>query len=165
MSYRERSDLPNAVREIENAFIPLADGCSLAARIWLPNDAEKHPVPAILEYIPYRKRDFMRARDEPMHHYLAGHGYAAVRVDLRGSGDSDGILIDEYHSQEQADAVEVIAWLASQTWCNGNVGMTGISYLAAEYVKYLSQPGKLVCLLLIVAMLGFLGKYFDEIGW
>ncbi len=128
MSYRERSDLPHAVREIENAFIPLADGCRLAARIWLPDNAERHPVPAILEYIPYRKRDFMRARDEPMHHYLAGHGYAAVRVDVRGSGDSDGILTDEYHPQEQADAVEVIAWLAAQTWCDGSVGMTGISW-------------------------------------
>ena len=128
MSYRERSDFPHAVREIENVFIPLSDGCRLAARIWLPDNAETHPVPAILEYIPYRKRDFMRARDEPMHHYIAGHGYAAVRVDVRGSGDSDGILIDEYHPQEQADAVEVIAWLAAQPWCEGSVGMTGISW-------------------------------------
>ncbi len=128
MSYRERSDFPCAVREIENVFIPLSDGCQLAARIWLPEDAERRPVPAILEFIPYRKRDFMRVRDEPMHYYLAGHGYAAVRVDVRGSGDSDGILIDEYHPQEQADAVELIAWLAAQQWCNGSVGMTGISW-------------------------------------
>jgi putative CocE/NonD family hydrolase len=120
--------LPRPVREIENVFIPLADGTRLAARMWLPEDAEAHPVPAILEYIPYRKRDFMRLRDEPMHHYYAGHGYAAVRVDLRGSGDSDGILADEYLPREQLDAVEVIAWLAEQPWCNGNVGMTGISW-------------------------------------
>ena len=80
-------------------------GCRLAARIWLPEDAEASPVPAILEYIPYRKRDFTRARDEPMHYYFAGHGYAAVRVDLRGSGDSDGLLADEYTEQEHDDAV------------------------------------------------------------
>ncbi len=128
MNYRERTRFPHPVREIENLFIPLADGCRLAARIWMPDNAEQRPVPAILEYIPYRKRDFMRARDEPIHHYIAGHGYAAVRVDLRGSGDSDGVLIDEYHPQEQADAVEVIAWLAAQPWCNGKVGMTGISW-------------------------------------
>ena len=128
MSYHERNDLPLAVREIENLFIPLSDGCQLAARIWLPENAQRHPVPAILEYIPYRKRDFMRARDEPIHHYFAGHGYAAVRVDLRGSGDSDGVLMDEYLQQEQADAVEVIAWLAAQRWCDGAVGMTGISW-------------------------------------
>ncbi len=128
MSARVRTDFPHRVREIENVFIPLADGTRLAARMWLPEDAEARPVPAILEYIPYRKRDFMRARDEPMHHYLAGHGYAAVRVDLRGSGDSDGVLADEYLPQEQHDAAEVIAWLAAQPWCDGAVGMTGISW-------------------------------------
>jgi putative CocE/NonD family hydrolase len=128
VNYRERSDFPHAVRELENVFITLADGCRLAARIWMPANAEQQPVPAILEYIPYRKRDFMRARDEPIHHYLAGHGYVAVRVDLRGSGDSDGVLVDEYHPQEQSDALEVIDWLAAQPWCDGNVGMTGISW-------------------------------------
>ncbi len=128
MPYRVREDLPHRVREIENVFIPMKDGCRLAARVWLPEDAETHPVPAVLEYIPYRKRDFMRARDEPMHRYIAGHGYAAVRADLRGSGDSDGILLDEYLPQEQEDAVEVIEWLASQAWCTGKVGMTGISW-------------------------------------
>ncbi len=120
--------LPRKVREIENLFIPLGDGTRLAARVWLPDDAERQPVPAILEYIPYRKRDFMRLRDEPMHRYYAGHGYAAVRVDLRGTGDSDGVLQDEYLPREQEDAVEVIAWLATQPWCNGKVGMTGISW-------------------------------------
>ncbi len=119
---------PRAVREIENCWIPLADGCRLAARIWLPADAESRPVPAILEYLPYRKRDFTRARDEPMHHYFAGHGYAAVRVDLRGSGDSEGLLTDEYTAQEHDDAVEVIRWLAAQPWCSGAVGMMGISW-------------------------------------
>jgi putative CocE/NonD family hydrolase len=113
---------------IENVWIPMSDGCRLAARIWLPADAEKTPVPAILEYIPYRKRDFTRARDEPMHHYFAGFGYAAVRVDLRGSGDSDGLLLDEYLKQEHDDALEVIRWIAQQPWCSGAVGMMGKSW-------------------------------------
>src|SRR2546422_7882310 len=119
---------PRAVRVIENCWIPLSDGCRLAARIWLPADAETSPVTAILEYIPYRKRDFTRARDEPMHYYFAGHGYAAVRVDLRGSGDSDGLLLDEYLEQEQKDALEVIRWIAAQPWCSGAVGMMGKSW-------------------------------------
>ncbi len=119
---------PRRVREIENAWIPLSDGCRLAARIWLPDDAESEPVPAILEYLPYRKRDFTRARDEPMHRYFAGHGYASVRVDLRGSGDSDGLLTDEYTERELADAEEVIAWIAAQPWSTGRVGMMGISW-------------------------------------
>ena len=62
------------------------------------------------------------------HPYLAGHGYAGVRVDLRGSGKSTGLLFDEYATQEQDDGVEVIAWLAAQPWCNGSVGMMGISW-------------------------------------
>ena len=119
---------PHPIHEIENHWIPLADGTRLAARIWMPDDAGRRPVPAILEYLPYRKRDFTRARDEPMHRYFAGHGYAAVRVDLRGAGDSGGLLTDEYTEQELRDAVEVIAWLAEQPWCTGTVGMMGISW-------------------------------------
>ncbi|QBQ53481.1 CocE/NonD family hydrolase [Nitrosococcus wardiae] len=122
------TSFPHRVREIENCWIPMSDGCRLAARIWLPEDATQSPVPAIFEYIPYRKRDFTRPRDEPMHHYFAGHGYAAVRVDVRGSGDSDGLLLDEYLQQEQDDAIEVIRWIASQPWCSGAIGMMGISW-------------------------------------
>ncbi len=103
------ASLPNRVRVIEHLLIPLGDGCRLAARAWLPEDADSRPVPAILEYIPYRKRDGTRPRDEPMHGYFAGHGYAAIRVDMRGSGESDGLLHDEYLKQEQDDALEVIA--------------------------------------------------------
>ena len=107
---------PNTVRVIEHTLIPLQDGTTLAARIWLPEDAEQRPVPAILEYLPYRKRDGTYERDALTHPYLAGHGYAGVRVDLRGSGESGGLLFDEYAKQEQDDGVEVIAWLAAQPW-------------------------------------------------
>lgn len=113
---------------MENVFIPMRDGAKLAARIWLPYGAEESPLPAILEYIPYRKRDMTRGRDANNHGYLAGHGYVCVRVDMRGSGDSDGVLRDEYTLQEQEDGVDVIAWLAKQPWCDGNVGMMGISW-------------------------------------
>jgi len=121
-------ELPRPVRCLENVWIPLSDGARLASRVWLPEDAEDDPVPAILEYIPYRKRDFTRRRDSVNHPYLAGHGYACVRVDLRGSGDSDGVLRDQYLEQEQADGVEAIQWLAKQPWCTGAVGMLGISW-------------------------------------
>jgi putative CocE/NonD family hydrolase len=123
-----RTDFPHRVRHIENTWIPMADGARLAARIWLPEDAATRPVPAILEYIPYRKRDGVRLRDETIHPYFAGHGYACVRVDLRGSGDSDGVLTDEYLPQELDDGVQVIHWIASQEWCSGRVGMIGISW-------------------------------------
>lgn len=121
-------DFPRPVREIDNLFIKLADGTRLAARLWLPLDAELDPVPALLEYLPYRKRDGTVVRDALTHPYLAGHGYACVRVDMRGNGDSDGLMADEYTKQELSDGVEVIAWLARQPWCSGKVGMFGISW-------------------------------------
>jgi len=122
------SSFPRQVREIETCWIPLSDGTRLAARIWLPEDALQDPVPAILEYIPYRRRDGTRDGDELTHPYFAGHGYAAIRLDIRGSGDSEGVIRDEYLKQEQDDALEAIAWIAAQPWCSGRVGMMGISW-------------------------------------
>lgn len=126
--YRTLDELPHKIKKVEHFWITLKDGCRLAARMWLPVDAETKPVPAILEYIPYRKRDGTRVRDEPMHGYFAGHGYAAVRVDVRGSGESDDVLQDEYLQLELDDAVEVIDWIARQPWCDGQVGMMGKSW-------------------------------------
>lgn len=117
-----------AVTVTEHIWIALADGTRLSARLWLPDDAAARPVPAVLEYIPYRKRDGTRGRDEPMHGFFAAEGYAAIRVDMRGSGESEGLLDDEYVKQEQDDAVEVIAWIAAQPWCSGAVGMMGKSW-------------------------------------
>lgn len=116
------------VQVIEHTLIPMQDGVGVAAKIWLPGGAEQTPVPAIFEYIPYRKRDFKAARDEQTYRYFAAHGYAGVRVDLRGSGDSEGVLRDEYLQQELDDGLEILRWIAAQTWCNGNIGMIGISW-------------------------------------
>ncbi|MFD1984357.1 CocE/NonD family hydrolase [Mesorhizobium newzealandense] len=106
----------------------MSDGTKIAARMWLPDDAEREPVPVIIEYIPYRKRDGTRFRDETIHPYVASHGYACVRADIRGSGDSEGLPQDEYVQQEQDDGIEIIAWLARQSWCTGKVGMFGKSW-------------------------------------
>ncbi len=124
----EVMQFPHRVQEIENAPIALADGTGLTARLWLPADAWTRPVPAILEFLPYRKRDGTRERDHLTHPYYAGNGYACVRVDMRGSGESDGILEGEYLPREQDDALEVLAWIAAQPWCSGQVGMIGISW-------------------------------------
>ncbi|WP_242612923.1 CocE/NonD family hydrolase [Janibacter limosus] len=115
------------VEVVDNVFIPLRDGQRVAARVWRPV-GDVGPLPAIMEYIPYRKRDLTRGRDAVNHPWIAARGYVCVRVDLRGSGDSDGVLVDEYREQELQDAEDVIAWLAEQDWCDGNVGMMGISW-------------------------------------
>ena len=122
------TSLPHAVREEEHVWIPLRDGIRLAARIWRPVFSELEPVPAILEIIPYRQRDLTARRDSIHHPYLAGHGYVCVRVDLRGSGESEGVLTDEYLEEELADAEDVLTWLGEQPWCTGRCGMMGISW-------------------------------------
>ncbi|RPI47847.1 MAG: CocE/NonD family hydrolase [Betaproteobacteria bacterium] len=124
----QSSDRIRSVREFENVWIPMYDGVRLAARIWLPEDAEQWPVPAILNYCPYFARLFTRPNDDARFPYYARRGYACVRVDIRGSGDSDGRPLDEYVKQEQDDALEIIAWIARQPWCTGAVGMEGISW-------------------------------------
>jgi len=123
-----RNDLPCPIIEDEDMGIVMPDGCRLSARVWMPEDAALRPVPAVLEYIPYRKRDGTLPRDEMMHAYVAAHGYACVRVDMRGNGDSEGLMADEYTQVEMDDAVSVIDWLSRQPWCSGAVGMMGKSW-------------------------------------
>ena len=152
---------PRSVTEVFNAWIPISDGCRLAARIWMPADAESDPVPAILEYIPYRKNDLTAERDIPHHTYLAGHGYACVRVDLRGSGESDGVLKDEYLQQELDDGLEVLAWIARQPWCTGRVGMIGISWGGFNGLQIAAlQPPELFA---VISICSTDDRYADDI--
>ncbi len=120
------ADPAGGVGTVERIFITMPDGTRLATTLFLP--ATEGPVPCVLEALPYRKDDltatyrpeYVRLRDE--------HGYAVVRVDVRGTGSSDGLATDEYPEQEQRDLCDVIAWLAEQPWCTGAVGMYGTSY-------------------------------------
>jgi putative CocE/NonD family hydrolase len=126
------------IEVIENVFIPMPDGARLAARLWLP---ATRPAAAVVEYMPYRKRDATRPRDAPIHAWLAAHGYAALRVDMRGAGDSDGLLLQEFQAQEQDDACAMIEWIAAQDWCEGGVVMLGKSWGAfAGLMAAMRQP-------------------------
>ncbi len=115
---------------MEQAWIPMKDGVRLAATLYMPDGAKPgEKFPALLEYLPYRKDDGTAAGDYPKHTYFARRGYVSVRVDIRGFGASEGVPPErEYSEQEQTDGEQVIAWLASQPWSNGNVGMFGISW-------------------------------------
>ncbi len=154
---------PLAIEEIEFEQIPLSDGVLLSCRYWRPVDALNNPVPAILEYIPYCTRDGTAARDEAMHPYFAGHGYAAVRVDIRGSGESEGVLLDEYLKLEQEDALEVIHWISTQRWCNGDVGMMGKSWGGFNGLQVAAlQPPALKC---IVTVFSTDDRYADDVHY
>ena len=121
-----RTRFPFAIETIDPYWIVLGDGTRIATTVWRPVTSE--PVPVVCEMVPYRRRDGTVFRDLEMHPWMAGHGIAVARIDIRGSGDSDGILADEYLPREQQDAAEIIAHFAATPWSNGNVGMTGISW-------------------------------------
>jgi len=116
------------VSEVDDLWIPLPDGARLSAHLWLPPGADAAPVPAIVEVSPYRHEDHTRRRDAVRHPYFAEHGYASLRVDIRGSGASSGVLLDEYTEQEQEDVCAALEWVASQPWCTGSLGMIGLSW-------------------------------------
>jgi len=108
----------------------MEDGVRLAATLFLPDGARPEDrFPALLEYLPYRKDDWFYRRDRDVHSYFARRGYVGARVDLRGTGSSEGVPPErEYSEVEHADALGVIDWLSRQPWSNGNVGMFGISW-------------------------------------
>ncbi|MDW4550332.1 CocE/NonD family hydrolase [Defluviimonas sp. D31] len=149
------------VRESEHVWIPMEDGTRLAARIWWPGGAG--PFPAILEYIPYRKRDMVRARDERNHPYFAAHGYVCLRVDMRGSGDSEGVMPDMYADAELGDARQVIEWIAVQDWSSGAVGMFGTSWGGtASLQAAVDAPGPLKA---VLANCATADRFEDDIHW
>ncbi|MCO5162361.1 MAG: CocE/NonD family hydrolase [Mesorhizobium sp.] len=157
------TSFPREIVEHPDIGIVMPDGCRLSARVWMPADATDDPVPAILEHLPYRKRDGTIARDELTHPYFAGHGYASIRVDMRGNGDSEGLMEDEYTAQELQDACDVIAWAAAQPWCSGRVGMMGISWggFNSLQVAALRPPA----LKAIITLCSTVDRYADDIHY
>lgn len=155
------SEFPYDVEEDADMGIVLSDGVRLSARVWRPKGAG--PVPVILEYLPYRKRDGTAARDAGTHPFLAGHGYVCVRVDMRGCGESEGLFVDEYSPQELADGVEVVNWLAAQDWCSGAVGMMGISwggFNGLQIAALAPEPLKAV-----ISLCSTVDRYGDDIHY
>ena len=139
---------------LENTWIPMKDGIRLAATLYLPTGAKAgERFPALLEYLPYRKDDDEAVRDFGTHSYFAKRGFVGARVDIRGFGMSEGAPPDrEYSEQEQQDAEQVIAWLARQSWSNGNVGMLGISWGGFNAIQLaLRKPPALKAILAVAA--------------
>jgi putative CocE/NonD family hydrolase len=109
-------------------FVPMSDGVRIALTVYLPDAPNDGPFPAVVESLPYRKDDDCTARDYSTYAYLAGKGIAGIRIDIRGTGASTGVIDDEYTAREQQDTLEVMEWAAAQDWCTGRLGMWGISW-------------------------------------
>ena len=153
----------SAVEVVETMWIDLPGRPRLAARVWLPVTATAQPVPAVLEFLPYRRRDGTAARDESTYPALARAGYAGVRVDTRGTGDSDGLYDDEYSETELADAEAVIAWIAEQPWCDGAVGMMGISWGGFNALQVAARRPP--ALRAVVSIASSVDRYNDDIHY
>ena len=109
-----------------HAIIVARDGTELACNVYRP-DAPGH-YPAILTMLPYRKDDV--AARAAHHDYFVPKGYAVVLVDMRGTGGSGGFTDagDFCGPEDQLDGYDAIEWIARQPWCDGDVGMTGVSF-------------------------------------
>jgi hypothetical protein len=161
---RPASRPDHGVRSERDVRILARDGVELSANLWLPADASPDArVPAILEMIPYRKDDWRSNTDESRGRYLAARGYVLCRLDVRGTGRSDGIALDEYTADETRDGHDAVEWLAAQPWCNGNVGMWGISYggFTSIQVAALRPPH----LRAIVPMYATDDRYTDDVHY
>jgi len=146
--------------------IVVRDGTELSANIWRPvgrGDAAGQPVPAILEMIPYGKDSWRRAADTTRGEWFAARGFALCRLDVRGTGSSGGVALDEYTADETRDGYDVVEWLAAQPWCNGAVGMWGISYggFTSIQVAALRPPH----LRAIVPVMATDDRYIDDVHY
>ena len=163
---RPASQPAHGVAALRDVRIPVSDGLELSANLWLPEPspgAAAETFPAILEMIPYRKDDWRAASDQSRGEWLAARGYALCRLDIRGTGSSPGIALDEYTARETQDGFDAVEWLAAQPWCNGKVGMWGISYGGFTSIQVaLLHPPHLAA---IVPMMATDDRYTDDIHY
>ena len=159
-----QSRLPDVTHEgieIKEVWIPMPDGVRLAASLFVPADQNASAkFPVLLEYLPYRK-DESRSSRFSLFSYFVLRGYIVARVDIRGSGTSEGKLIEyEYTDQEQEDGEVVIDWLSKQPWSSGKVGMFGLSWGAFNSIQMaMRNPPALKA---IVAIMGTDDLFRDD---
>ncbi len=134
------------VKLVKNVMIPMPDGIRLAADLYLPDDGSEalsveRALPVVIDYLPYRK-DEVNPAAARLYLELPRRGYIAARVDIRGTGGSEGVNTDEYTHQEQMDGAETVEWVAAQPWCDGHVNVMGISYggFTALQIAALAPP-------------------------
>ncbi|MFN4329385.1 MAG: CocE/NonD family hydrolase [Limnobacter sp.] len=142
VSYSRNEDYPNTV-ELPKGFITMADGTRLAYTVTLPAGADGKAAagtfPVILVQTSYNKAAGAFAQAiggaDP---YMVKRGYATVVVDVRGTGNSQGVW-DAFGEKEQADYNQVVNWAATQPWSNGNIGVYGVSYLGITAILTAAQ--------------------------
>jgi len=150
----------------KSEYVPMSDGVKLAIDIYLPaKGPDQKAFPVIIEYTPYT-RAFIDLKNGPLHkagrqmilkrsdpvidllsapeemnmfREVIAYGYVLVRADMRGSGASSGWKAD-FMPQLAKDGGELIAWIAKQSWCDGNIGMIGGSYTGYSQLVTAGYP-------------------------
>jgi uncharacterized protein len=146
------------------SWIPMEDGVRLAASLYLPEAVEGgEAAPVVLEALPYRKDDVTASYRPEYERLCHEHGYVVARVDLRGTGSSEGVATDEYPASEQADLCRVIDWLASQPWATGAVGMHGTSYSGFNSLQVAAERPP--ALKAVVAIYASDDRYTDDVHY
>lgn len=164
---RPASQPIHGVAVLRDVRIPVSDGLELSANLWLPeplaDGTGPQTFPAILEMLPYRKDDWRAASDEGRGEWLAARGFALCRLDVRGTGSSPGVALDEYTARETQDGHDAVEWLAAQAWCNGRIAMWGISYGGFTAIQVaLTHPPHLAA---IVPMMATDDRYTDDVHY
>jgi predicted acyl esterase len=146
----------------QEARIPVRDGSWLAATLYLP-DESAGPQPCLLEALPYRKDDLTSSYASTYRSLCENHGYAVCRIDVRGTGSSTGDALDEYPEAEQRDLPDAIDWLATQDWCDGQVGLWGTSYSGFNSLQIaMERPPALKA---ICAIYATDDRWTDDVHW
>jgi predicted acyl esterase len=141
------------MKEERDVLVPMRDGVRLAADIFRPDAKGKFP--ALLGMSPYGKGiqslplapqppgtpSYLPPIEAGSPDYLTDHGYVHVIVDVRGTGQSEGEYLGWVSPQEAQDGYDLVEWIAEQPWCDGNVGMVGISYFGEiQLIVAAQQP-------------------------
>ncbi|HTY71385.1 MAG TPA: CocE/NonD family hydrolase [Actinomycetes bacterium] len=145
-----------------DTYVPVRDGAHLAVSLWLPDEA-LGPQPCLLEALPYRKDDLTASYRPEYVRLCRDYGYVVARLDLRGTGSSEGMAVDEYPEQEREDLADVIGWISEQAWSTGNVGMFGTSYSAFNSLQMAAQS--VPALKAVLAIYGSDDRYADDVHW
>lgn len=159
------------VGDPENVFFevsyPGKPPIRLAGHFWFNGEARKagRRCPAIVEFLPYRRRDGTMAADAKMYPWFAYNDYLCFRIDLQGSGDSEGVLTDEYTDEELAFCVQVIAQIAARDDCTGSVGMMGKSWSAINSLMVAARTDRPEALKAVIVCAGSDDRWSDDVHY
>lgn len=123
--------------------VAMKDGTVLEGKLWIPRLQAGEKVPVIMSGTPYRSTiSSGLSGSQSTGSYWASHGYGWLTIDLRGSGNSGGILQDEYVQQEQDDVIQYMNWVTAQPWCTGDAGMMGASWAGFQALQVAANQPK-----------------------